>query len=132
MHKRSITSKSKEIAYTIITLPEAKRFMFLSCLPFFLSKTGIGLKLLFFGHNVRYGSSMTFRIGVASESLQNLDNHEPQRFDFLPNASQLNKLVNYNYYHQLKTMNIHKGTFILVSGVFLKCFSICSRNTDAD
>ena len=47
----------------------------------FLSKTGIGLKL-FFDHNVRYGSSVTFRIGVASESLKNLDNHEPQRFDF--------------------------------------------------
>ena len=47
----------------------------------FLSKTGIDLKL-FFDHNVRYGSSVTFKIGVASDSLQNLDNHEPQRFDF--------------------------------------------------
>ena len=46
-----------------------------------LSKTDIGLKL-FYAHNVKYGNSVTLRIGVASESLQNLDNHEPQRFDF--------------------------------------------------
>ena len=45
-----------------------------------LSKTNIGLKL-FFAHNVKYGNSVTFRIGMALESLQNLDNHEPQRFD---------------------------------------------------
>ena len=37
-HKRSITSKSKEVLYTIITLPEAKRFMCLSCLPFSFRK----------------------------------------------------------------------------------------------
>ena len=46
-----------------------------------LSKTDIGLKF-FFAHNVRYGNSVTFRIRVALESLQYLDNHEPQRFDF--------------------------------------------------
>ena len=41
-HKRSITSKSKEVAHTIITLPEAKRFMFLSCLPFsFLKRVSV-------------------------------------------------------------------------------------------
>ena len=56
--------------------------MFFIMSSLFLSKTGIGLKLPFFDHIVRYGSSVTFRIGVASESLQNLDNHEPQRFDF--------------------------------------------------
>ena len=39
--------KSKEVAYTIITLPEAKRFMFFIMSSLFLSKTGIGLKLLF-------------------------------------------------------------------------------------
>ena len=74
----SITSKSKEVVYTIITLPEAKRFMFLSCLPFSFRKW-VSVKNFFFDHNV---SSVTLRIGVASESLQNLDNHEPQRFDF--------------------------------------------------
>ena len=46
-----------------------------------LSKTDIGLKL-FFAHNVRYGICVTLRIWVALESLQYLDNHEPQRFDF--------------------------------------------------
>ena len=37
--------------------------------------------ILFF-HNARYGNSVTFRIGVALESLQYLDSHESQRFDF--------------------------------------------------
>ena len=86
--------RKKEVAYTIITLPEAKRFLFLSCLSFSFRKR-VSVYNFFFDHNVRYGSSVTFRIGVASESLQNLDNHEPQRFDFVSNASQLNKLVNY-------------------------------------
>ena len=45
-------------------------------------ENGYRFQTFFFDHNVRYGSSVTFRIGVASESLQNLDNHEPQRFDF--------------------------------------------------
>ena len=53
-----------------------------------LSKTDIGLKL-FFAHNVRYGNCVTFRILVALESLQYLDNHEPQRFDFVLNAHRL-------------------------------------------
>ena len=46
-----------------------------------LSKTDISLKL-FFVHNVRYGSSVTFIIEVAYESFQYLDNHESQCFDF--------------------------------------------------
>ena len=46
-----------------------------------LSKTDIDLKKNF-AHNVRYGNSVTFRIWVALEKLQYLDNHEPQRFDF--------------------------------------------------
>ena len=50
-----------------------------------LSKTDIGLKH-FFAHNVRYGNFVTFRIGVALESLHNLDNHEPQNFDFCINC----------------------------------------------
>ena len=41
-----------------------------------LSKMDIGLKL-FFIHNVRYGKSVTFRIWMALESLQYLNNHEP-------------------------------------------------------
>ena len=80
-HRRSIMPKSNEVAYTIIMLPEAKRFMYLSCLPFSFRKR-ISVLNFFFDHNVRYGSSVTFRIGVASVSLQNLDNHEPHRFDF--------------------------------------------------
>ena len=47
-----------------------------------LSKADIGLKKIF-AHNVKYGYSVTLRIGVALESLQHLDNNEPQRFDFL-------------------------------------------------
>ena len=90
----SITSKSKEVAFTIITLPEEKHFIFFHVFHFPF-ENGYRFKTLFFDHNVRYGSSVTFRIGVASQSLQNLDNHEPQRFDFCIDASQLNKLVNY-------------------------------------
>ena len=48
---------------------------------FLLSKTNICLKL-FFDHNVRYGNSVTFRVGVILESSQYLDNHAPQRYDF--------------------------------------------------
>ena len=59
-----------------------------------LSKSDIGLKL-FFAHNVKYGNDVTFRIGVALESLQYLDYHEPQRFDFVLNASQLIELGSY-------------------------------------
>ena len=55
----------------------------------------IGLKL-FFVHNVRYGNSVTFRIGVAYESFQYLDNHESQCFVFFVlNASVLMELVSY-------------------------------------
>ena len=47
-----------------------------------LSKMDIGLKLFFFDLNVSYGNSVTLRIEVALESLQYLENHEPQLFDF--------------------------------------------------
>ena len=60
---------------------------------FLLSKTDICSKLFFFDHNVRYGNSVTFRIGVVLESSQYLDNHAPQRYNFLLNASQLIQLV---------------------------------------
>ena len=78
-----LRQKLKEVGYTIITLKNYQRQNALCFImsSLFLSKAGIGLKL-FFDHNIRYGSSVTFRIGVASESLQNLDNHEPQHFDF--------------------------------------------------
>ena len=59
-----------------------------------LSKTDIRSKL-FSDHNdiVRYGNSVTFRIGVVLEASQYLDNHVPQRYDFVLNASQLIELV---------------------------------------
>ena len=88
-----------------------------------LSKTVIGLKLFFIYHNVRYGNSVTFRIEVALESLQYLENHEPQRFDFCIECKPTDRTFQL-YYHQMKIMIIHKGTKILVSGAFLKCFSI--------
>ena len=47
-----------------------------------LSKSDVRLKHFFFAHNVRYGNFATFIIGVTLESLQYLDNLQPQRFDF--------------------------------------------------
>ena len=64
-------SKNKDVTYTILTLPESKRFLILSCLPF---DDGYWFET-FFAHNVRYGKSVTFRIWAALESLQYLDNH---------------------------------------------------------
>ena len=46
-----------------------------------LSKTDVRLKH-FFAHNVRSGNFVTLRIGVTLESLQYLDNFQPQHFDF--------------------------------------------------
>ena len=64
-----------------------------------LSKADIGLKL-FFAHYVKYGNSVTFRIGVALESLQYLDNHEPQRFDFCIECKPTDRTWQL-YYHQV-------------------------------
>ena len=91
--------------------------------PLLLSKKDIGLKLFFFAYNVRYGNSVTFRIWVALESLQYLDNHEPQRFDFCIECTPTDRTCQL-YHHQVKIMFIYEGTNILVSGAFLKCFSI--------
>ena len=66
---------------------------------------------------------MTFRIGVALESLQYLDDHEPQRFDFCIDCKSTDRTCQL-YYHQVKIMIIYEGANILVSGAFLKCFSI--------
>ena len=62
-HKRPITSKSKEVMYMMITLPEAKSFLILSC-PLFSFENGYLFKTFIFDHNVRYDNSVTFRIGV--------------------------------------------------------------------
>ena len=67
---------------------------------------------------------MTFRIGAALESLQYLDNHEPQHFDFCIDGKSTDRTCQL-YYHQVKIMIIYEGANILVSGAFLKCFSIC-------
>ena len=88
-----------------------------------LSKTNIGLKPFFFAHNVRYGNSVTFRIRVALEFLQYHDNHEPQRFDFCIECTPTDRTCQL-YHHQVKIMFIYEGTNNLVSGAFLKCFSI--------
>ena len=90
-----------------------------------LSKTDIGLKKKF-AHNVRYGNSVTFRIWVALENLQYLDNHEPQRFDFCIESTPTDRTCQL-YHHQVKIMIIYEGTNNLVSGAFLKCFSIYSK-----
>ena len=87
-----------------------------------LSKTDIGLKL-FFDHNVRYGTSVTFRIWVALEYLQYLDNHEPQRFDYCIKYMPTDRTCQL-YHHHVKIMIIYEGTNNFVSGAFLKCFSI--------
>ena len=89
-----------------------------------LSKTDIGLKH-FFAHDVRYGNSVTFRIWVALEFLPYLDNHEPQRFDFCIKCTPTDRTCQL-YHHQVKIMFIYEGTNNLVSGAFLKCFSIYS------
>ena len=88
-----------------------------------LSKTDIGLNSLFFAHNVRYGNCVTFRIWVALECLQYLDNHEPQRFDFCIECTPTDRTCQL-YHHQVKIMIIYEGRNNLVSGAFLKCFSI--------
>ena len=95
--------------------------------PFLLLlKTDIGLKL-FYAHNVRHGNSVTFRIWVALESLQYLDNHEPQRFDFCIECTPTDRSCQL-YHHQVKIMLMYEGTNNLVSGAFLKCFSILMCN----
>ena len=115
-------SKSKDVKYTILTLPEIKHFLILSCLPFCFRKRILVLNF-FFTHDVRYCNSVTFRIWVALESLKYLDNHEPQRFDFCIEHKPTDRTCQL-YYHLVKTMIICEGTNILVCGAFLKCFSI--------
>ena len=68
---------------------------------------------------------MTFiRIRVALKSLQYLDNHEPdQRYDFCIECTPTDRPCQL-YHHQVKIMIIYEGTNNLVSGAFLKCFSI--------
>ena len=77
---------------------------------------------------------MTFRIWVALECLQYLDKHEPQRFDFCIECTPTDRNCQL-YHHQVKIMIIYEGKNNLVSGAFLKCFSIfstrmCSEPSD--
>ena len=85
-----------------------------------LLKTDIGWKL-FFAHNVRYCYSVTFRIWVALESLQYIDNYQPQCFDFYIERKPTYRTCHF-YYRQVKIIVIYEGTNILVSGVFPKVF----------
>ena len=66
---------------------------------------------------------MTFRIEVALESMQYLDNHEPQRFDFCIDCKSTDRTCRL-YYHQVKIIILYEVANILISGAFLKCFSI--------
>ena len=76
-----LSQKSKDVMYMIITLPEAKSFLILLC-PLFCFRKRIFVQNFFFNHNVRYGNSVTFRIGVVLESSQYLDNQAPQHYEF--------------------------------------------------
>ena len=67
---------------------------------------------------------MTFRIGVILESSQYLANHAPQRYDFCIECKPTDSTGRYHH-RQVKIMTINELTIILVSGAFLKCFSIC-------
>ena len=61
------------------------------------------------------------------EFLQYLDNHEPQRFDFCIECTPTDRTCQL-YHHQVKIMFINEGTNNLVSGAFLKFFSIYNDN----
>ena len=74
---------------------------------------------------------MTFRIRMALESLQYLDSHEPQRFDFCIECQSTDRVFQL-YYHRVKIMIIYEGINILVSRAFLKCFSLsCYSNQNS-
>ena len=66
---------------------------------------------------------MAFRIWLALESLQYLDNNKPQRFDFCIECPPTDRTCQL-YHHQVKIMFIYEGTNNLVSVAFLECFSI--------
>ena len=66
---------------------------------------------------------------MALENLQYLDNHEPQRFDFCIECTPTDRTCQL-YHHQVKIMIIYEGTNNLVSGAFLKCFSILYFRTE--
>ena len=100
--------KSKDVTYINVTRGETLPNFIMSFLLF--SKTGVGLKLCFV-YNVRYGNSVTFRIGVAYASLQYFDNHETRRSNFCieckPNVGTCQL-----YYYQWKIMIICEDTNI--------------------
>ena len=78
---------------------------------------------------MKYGNYVTFRIGVAFESLQYLDYHEPQRFDFCIECKPTDRTWQL-YYHQVRIIIIYEGSNILVSGAFLSV-SVYFRNRSA-
>ena len=57
---------------------------------------------------------------MALESLQYLDNYEPQRFDNCIECTPTDRPYQLNH-HQVQIMIIYEGTNNLVSGAFLKC-----------
>ena len=87
-----------------------------------LTKTDIGLKR-FFRSKCWVWKLCDFRTWVAIEFLEYLDNLEPQRFDFCIECTLTDRTCQL-YHHQVKLMFIYEGTNNLVSGAFLKCFSI--------
>ena len=89
-----------------------------------LSKTDIGLKLF---PLIMLGMvTLTFRIWVALESLQYLDNHEPQSFDFCIECTLTDRPCHL-YHPQVKIMILYEGTKQLskwcVSKVFQYTFT---------
>ena len=124
-NKQPITSKNKDVTNTILTLPDAKRCLILSCLPYCFRKRILILKFFFAHNHVRFGNSVTFKIRVALEVLQYLDRHEPQRFDFCIECTPTDRTCQL-YHQQVKIMIIYEGTNNLVSCAFLKCSSIVS------
>ena len=117
-HERPITSKNKDVTYT---LPEAKRFLILSCLPCCFRKR-ILVQNICFAHNVRYGNSVTFRIWVTLEFLQYLDNQEPQRFDFCiecTSTDSLNIFILCNIY-----MHTHNTQQYTIARIRTKAWSL--------
>ena len=77
-----LRQKSKDVMYVHDNnVTRGKKLTDFIMSSILLSKMDICSKL-FFDHNVRYGNSVTFRIGVVLEASQYLDNHAPQRYDF--------------------------------------------------
>ena len=93
-----LRQKEKDVTYTILKLLKAKTLPDFIMSSLLLSNAYIDFNPIFFAHNVRYGNSVTFKIGVTVESLQYLDNHESQGFDICIECKSTNRPWQL-YYH---------------------------------